>query len=438
MNSIRNIIRTIIAGETDRRLIVNTDSFFVRLFRESGTKEKLWLRMFYFVFVTAVLIASLVTIICSFAFFIDDVLLFRPQVRINRCGAFVPTNSCGREYVLFMFNSADVWADSGIQLCAGDRIKISASGAFNSTVEQSVAAARKNFRPAYPWYGSRLRTDSCNAAPSTNKHAQHGSAGKRGARNRSDENIADCMYNAPDTAYFGSILYQIQPDAMPCQHHYDPKTQNIHQLSDADGTTYREVRENGILHFAVNDIYLTPKIIERIDSANRKLGYADTTARTPEIDRLIHSGKLRLYTTVPGTDRICISGEKFRKYMECNADAWFRDNIGEILINVEIQRKLTHHQFRVHHIVDWYRQVEENAYKLCRKFTFRQLGQTLLSFVSLLWNPVVWPILLLTGIYAGIVFRNWFLEKFKQMRAFAIRMLSSLRRRKSGTPRQPE
>lgn len=255
MSSIRDTIRSIIAGETDRHLIVNTDSFLIGLFRHPLEKDESRLKLIAnFVLLLGAVIACIVAIVCSFVFFIDDVLLFRPQVRINQQGAFVPTNSCGREYVLFMFNSADPWASTGIQLCEGDRIKISASGAFNSAIRQTADAANENSRNPYPWYGSNIR-----------KRMEIADPGEK-------DEVGKCIYNDTDNARFGSILYQIQPDAVPCE--FDNRNRRIHQLSVQDGENFREVRENGILHFAVNDIYLTPAVIDAFAEENRKICFA--------------------------------------------------------------------------------------------------------------------------------------------------------------------
>lgn len=418
MYSIRDIIRQAIVEGRGKRLTVTTDNFFVRLLRRSephGPRRGIIGR---FLLIAATLILALSLVLGAFIFFIGDVLLYRPQVRINAQGAFIPTNSCGREYALFMFNSADVWADTGIQLRCGDRIKISASGGFHSSISRLHDAARENYRPRYSWYDSHTRDAGANIDGS-------------GTEN--------CIYTGPD-AYFGSILYQIGPEAVECACENEAEEGSaIRQLSRRDGSAFREVIENGILRFTVNDIYLTDRVIERLERHNRMLVGSrtadgrlsderlcipyDSTAR-----RLIAEETLQLYFVTPDSTSLCIAGKEFRDHFRDpdRRKVWFEDNVGEILLNIEIQRKLTSRQFLLHGIVSWYRDLEESADTIRGQGFAKgcaQLLRTAWIFLSLLLNPIVLAAAAMLLLYALAVFRPWKGSYWRAARTHARRLL---------------
>ena len=86
-----------------------------------------------------------ITFILHYSFvLIKDSLLFQGEINVNEKGALLPTKSFEREYGIFLFNTSELWADTGIRVEKGDLLRISASGAFHSSVGDLYAYAKDN------------------------------------------------------------------------------------------------------------------------------------------------------------------------------------------------------------------------------------------------------------------------------------------------------
>lgn len=91
---------------------------------------------------------SLIFLISLALFLIHDVVLYRNDIAVSRTGALMPRKACQCEQALYLFNTSQLWADTGITLREGDRVKISVSGAFHSSLPQLVGRpARTTARP---------------------------------------------------------------------------------------------------------------------------------------------------------------------------------------------------------------------------------------------------------------------------------------------------
>lgn len=75
---------------------------------------------------------------------IGNYFLGESSFTANSHGALSVQLPAGREYVLFLFNTSDNWAETGIMLHKGDRIKLTMSGAYNSSLGHVIANADDN------------------------------------------------------------------------------------------------------------------------------------------------------------------------------------------------------------------------------------------------------------------------------------------------------
>ena len=110
-----------------------------------------YLKGFRFLAIAGVGLMMLTIVITYSIIFVNDVILFENQIHINDQGAFNPHKSMNCEYGLYLFNTADVWANSGIQVSKGDRIKVNVSGGFQSSVENIIRFADDNKELKYRW-----------------------------------------------------------------------------------------------------------------------------------------------------------------------------------------------------------------------------------------------------------------------------------------------
>lgn len=239
------------------------------------------------------IIVYIVMIAGMVSFFFTNVLFFSPDNHANGAGALVVKQPCGKEHYVFLFNTADCWVNTGIDLVEGDRFAVSASGEFYGRVQDLVDKAESN--EVLPFDYNRPLPDS----------VRYVSASRF------------CMYRVKegaDSARFGSILCQIQPDVRPCICDYDSvgdKRGRIIQLrvdSLDVGLNEFVADTSGLLHVSVNDIYLSSSNVKAINAV-------DDPA---------------LKASLGITDSIV--------YKEDMEDRWFADNIGEILMNVVVTR----------------------------------------------------------------------------------------------------
>lgn len=335
---IDKIIEKFISRRGDEQIIVDDDGFLFGLFdKASDSSKRMLKRILNLLLLLCCAITCVVILIKAFAFYVHDVLLFENEVFMNQQGAFVPTQSCDREYAFFMFTSSDWWANTGVQVQKGDRVKILASGAFNSSVSDIVNRAKSNDTLKYSWV-SAMPTKTA----------------------RKDRNVKQCIYRGQD-AYFGSVLYQIQNSLNKEISEADIKQLKI---DNAEKEHFEEIDRNGTLFFAVNDIYLSPSILR--ENAEKNRYFANGIKRLYNSDSLIiqkdrvaiHEGLFRKYRDSiplfmpPSNGFIEIAGLTFDQYFNDNPKVWYNDNIGDILICMEIEH-VTDKSF-----AKWYRECE--------------------------------------------------------------------------------
>lgn len=257
-------------------------------FLVSGKKEDKDLSMsarFNFVLFVGVITFYIVSLIAIFLFFIKSVLFFHPESGMNERGAVMVTQSCGREHYMYLFNTADSWANTGIKVLKGDQIVVTASGSFNSDIESMDLCAKNNSLPGYPRYIVN------------NNH---------NALRNSDRTRRFWMYHNKKDARFGSLLMQIKEDHDSLSYNSDEN--NIQQLNFSNAWPSRQtVKQSGVLNFAVNDIYLTPKVLNAFGLASlNNLKQNDV--------------------------------EKMKEKGDSIRALWYYDNVGEVYLNITVIR----------------------------------------------------------------------------------------------------
>lgn len=161
------------------------------------------------------------------------------------------------EVIYWLFNSADLWSNSGIEVKEGDVITVRASGAFHTAIHHAVQDADNNNLFRDDWILPM--------------------GGRRQLENRDSERMKyRIMPHAPDNV----LLMQIIPDkesntGKEWLHDTSTATMGFRDgldkgSPDVDiviiGEEKRDIRipHDGILHFAVNDIVLTERNIQNM------------------------------------------------------------------------------------------------------------------------------------------------------------------------------
>ena len=316
----------------------------------------------------ALAVGCLIFLVSLAIFLIHDVVLYRNDIAVSRTGALMPRKACQCEQALYLFNTSQLWADTGITLNEGDRVKISVSGAFHSSLPQLVRAARENRRPPYAWLDASAADEQRFVDTDSLREEPGGGAGT----GRQPSVVAGSEECIVPEARFGAILYQIVPDAEPCSSDHTAAgfAERVQVLSPDQGREFRPVTRSGTLYLAVNDIYLNDSITERHERANRLAAQrfferhamahdGDTTllekplAGDPKlIDAFLAESGIELYHR-PHRDTLLFAGWRFRDYFRHNREVWFSDNLGQVALSVDIRRRI---RFYSHAL--WYRSLE--------------------------------------------------------------------------------
>lgn len=239
-------------------------------------------------------------------------------VETNKYGATVIKNE-DTEVTYWLFNSADLWANSGIKVEKGQRITVRTSGAFHSAIHHLVQDASKN----------KQRDKWLNATGGIQSLEPHDA-------DRSRFRIA------PEYE-FNTIIMQVVPQkVLDLGNDWYKTVDTTYKykkfLDYVDGGTgdslskakiYKigegyeniEIQEDGILCFACNDIALT----ERKIKAMKDLVILDKSGKD--------IGALKLGNSIEGY------GTELDYYLKYHfIEAWFVDNVGSFLIVVEREK----------------------------------------------------------------------------------------------------
>ena len=93
--------------------------------------------------IVAIIAGIAITVTSSIGIILDG-LLDGGQFTSNAEGVLRVEQPLGREYIMYLFNPSDYWADTGIELRDNDRIKINVSGAYHKCVGNMLSDAEFN------------------------------------------------------------------------------------------------------------------------------------------------------------------------------------------------------------------------------------------------------------------------------------------------------
>ena len=262
MKDEKHIIPELIRSGKSANVTVDDDSFIESLIKAPDEPGKSFWRNITtppfvkglrLVMIIASLIIAATFLLCYSFVYLKDVVLFRNEITTNNVGALNPKKSIGREYGIFLFNPADLWADSGIRLSEKDRFRISVSGAFHSSFKDLVDDADSNVaKPEIRWItGQQARSRSQESPePQENKKAW-------GIYQRHIYPVLpkDLRKRNGDKPYFGALLYTVAPE-YTLDNPLDPNyTRHVRVWKEKDATSFSKVESPGVLRLAVNDIY---------------------------------------------------------------------------------------------------------------------------------------------------------------------------------------
>ena len=248
-----------------------------------------------------------------------------------------------------MFNASEPWTNTGIQLLKGDKMRMRVSGGFFSDALGLYEAAQWNFKPYYEWI-SMSNNDATN-----HKFVWPFVNNKENINNKKDSRLI-C-----EETEFGDLIYRIGNEEYD-----DDKIHYLNKNRSNFRYYFDEIQESGYLLLSINEV-----------KQDATLG-----SGPQNYDSIMFSFKEK-NTKYYNYHKEMIGDEK--AFGEFIHSAWsindnYKDNIGQILVAVEIQRKLDNVQWRK----IWYRYVENNVVGIWSS-NIKGVWKTLLTVVFMIW-----------------------------------------------------
>ena len=169
-------------------------------------------------------------------------------IKTNPYGATIIKNE-DKEVIYWLFNTAELWANSGIEVKKNDRITIRASGAANTAIHYLVDGASDDCQPEFSWVGTE------------------------GLERNTGHSAFRGKFRLVPDAPFGKLLMQIIPVSKQKE-----RGEWIKESTYIDGTNEKGEQNqiftigkerielvipcDGVLHFAVNDVVMSDKNIK--------------------------------------------------------------------------------------------------------------------------------------------------------------------------------
>lgn len=250
------------------------------------------------------------------AFLIREVVLYPNDARINEQGVVTIEQPFLESQSFLLLNAATYWTPTDIAISKGDNVYITVSGSMYGDIGEMCKKAENN---------DKLLYSRCYYVPNGKKDT--GSA-------------RYCIYNEND-AYFGSILYQICKPAIGPTACNNDSVKVVHQLNfDKKWNWFKdrnysfEAKEDGILYLCFNDILLNSDLIDKLNRDKGTIANANSMWRN-----LVDSIK----SNIPAKYNDTVAFLK--NYINDNiqdSTIWFQDNLGEVLVNIRIEKSIWH------------------------------------------------------------------------------------------------
>lgn len=249
-----------------------------------------------FILLLTILSFYIYLIVAMIVFLLGNILLFNPNSSINDRGAICMQQPCGVEKYVYLLNAAECWSNTGIKVLKGDEVEVTASGSFYREISDMYLSANKN---------RALHFERSDIAKNNND------ALSEKTRDLFMYHVTEASKDSA-AARFGSLLVQIKDDYQ--EPSYDSDEHKIIQLgtiTDNHESPRFTANHAGVLNFSVNDIYLSERVISRIEACES------------------------LQKEFRWDAKKC---KKIKSNVADYSTLWFNDNIGEVLLNITIHR----------------------------------------------------------------------------------------------------
>lgn len=257
-----------------------------------------------FLILITILIFSIVGLVFILSFGIRSVVLPPSKMHVNSSGVVSIEQPHLEEQHFFLLNAATGWYRTDIRISKGDKVYITAAGGMYNDVGEMYDKANDNDTLLYPRYSF--------------------SYGEM-----STENVQYCIFGRKASAEaqearFGSLLYQVGKQHIAPQSYNTDSRSSVKQiLFDSASRTKPFVftsDSSGVLFFAFNDILLDSVAICKIYKGG---------------SCALRDDLLKLYKDTVRKDTLKVLLDSIK-----DSKIWFKDNIGEVLVNVRVEKSI--------------------------------------------------------------------------------------------------
>lgn len=246
--------------------------------------------------IAAVFIFSISFIVKTVTFAIKDYMFPPLNMRANEQGVLTIDQPYLESHSFFLLNASTFWWPTGININKGDKVTFSVSGSMYSDIGEMYRAARDNKKLLYP----RARF-----VPNKNSH--------------DNEGVNYCIYNRltncsriqSKDAWFGTLLCQVSDEHLPPLNSSRQQQKAIVQITSK--TNSFKAKKEGMLFLTFNDVLLTRETVNNLLEDQ----YVD--AKTMQKD---------------------LRDSKFFDTAQPDSTIWFKDNAGEYLVNIRVERNI--------------------------------------------------------------------------------------------------
>ena len=290
--------------------------------------------------IAAVFIFAIAFIVKTFTFAIKDIMFPPLNMRANEQGVLTINQPCLESHSFFLLNASTFWRSTGINVNKGDKVTFSVSGSMYSDIGEMDKAARDNRKLLYPRAGFAPNMDR-----PTSEDAKYCIYNK----------FTDCFCTQSQDARFGALLCQVSDEHLPPS---DPSRQTGNTIRQITSKANSFTADNtGMLFLTFNDVLLNEDNVfnmlmdssvsvstmrkELLDSdffTFKKSKYNLNTIIKEQI-KTIHEKRANTY--------IDFNKYKLRKTIhlfyatdQTDPTIWFKDNAGEYLVNIHIERSI--------------------------------------------------------------------------------------------------
>lgn len=302
----------------------------------------------------------IVVLFIGIAFVVLTIKRYYPYntIETNLEGASIVNNE-DKEVIYWLFNTADLWANSGIEVQKGDELTIYASGASYTAIHHLTKASKENSRPEDEWVGTE------------------------GEEKKSERDRLRVKFRVNKDCDEGTLLMQVvDKEKVGLLKKKEDCPQELLQGEQVEiigkGRSNIRISKDGYLCFAVNDIVLTDSMLkgmyenwldtvssvsgeqinkknllkdfynikdnatyisfleknkEIIDTLNKK--YKEDKAKYQFEKKGLRLGKYPKEVDTISHNKYPLVNELVYYKKEKFRDAWYMDNLGSFLIVIE-------------------------------------------------------------------------------------------------------